>query len=483
MRAWIALTALALSAFLYVTTETLPVGLLPQISTGLGVSTAAAGLLVTAYGLVVVLATLPLTRLTQRWPRRRLLSALLLAFALATALSAAAPNYPTLVGARVAAALSQAVFWAAVVPTAAGLFRAESRGRAIAVLYAGSSAAPLLGVPGGTWLGQQLGWRYAFLLLAGLGLAVLALIATAMPDARADRSAATHGSAPDRGRYRLLTVTTALTVTGAFAAFTYLTPFLTDVTGVSATAIGPLLFARGAAGLLGALLGGLLPTRSLAALVAVQAAALFAQHAWSGSPVPVVLATSAAALSLSALSTVLAVRILEVAPGRTDLASAGASTAFNVGITAGALIGGLLVAGPGLRAPVLAGALITVAALATTAAEPWLATSRRATHTPERPSDNAPAPTPQQCAATPSSPDAPPTASRTAAGAAGTAGTAGTAAGTAGTAAGTAAGHRPPVTPRATRRELRSADDPGRGRGSPAGSERRTGVTFAFDRA
>lgn len=88
--------------------------------------------------------------------------------------------------------------------------------------------------------------------------------------------------------------------------------------------------------------------------------------------------TSAAALSLSALSTVLAVRILEVAPGSTDLASAGVSTAFNVGITAGALIGGLLVAGPGLRSPVLVGALISVAALAATVAEPLLATSRRA---------------------------------------------------------------------------------------------------------
>jgi len=377
MRAWITLIALALSAFLYVTTETLPVGLLPQISTGLGVSTAAAGLLVTAYGLVVVLATVPLTRLTQRWPRRRLLGTLLFVFALATALSAAAPNYPSLVAARVAAALSQAVFWAAVLPAAAGLFRAELRGRALAVLFAGSSAAPLLGVPGGTWLGQQIGWRYAFLLLAGLGLAVLAMIALAMPDARADGSDATHGTAPDRGRYRLLTVTTALTVTGAFAAFTYLIPFLTDVTGVSAAAIGPLLFLRGVAGLIGALIGGLLPGRSLLALVAVQAAALFAQHTWSGSPATVVIATSAAALSLSALSTVLAVRLLEVAPGSTDLASAGISTAFNVGITAGALIGGLLVAGPGLRSPVLVGALITVAALAATAAEPWLATHRR----------------------------------------------------------------------------------------------------------
>src|SRR5262249_50776267 len=161
--------------FLFVTTETLPIGLLPQIAGGLGVPASAVGLLVTAYGLMVVIATIPLTRLTHGWSRRRLLGAVLLTATVATALSALAPNYPTLLVSRVAIALSQALFWAIVPPAAAALFSPSVRGRAIALLYAGSSAAPLLGVPGGTWWGQQAGWRVPFLVLAGLSLAVSAV--------------------------------------------------------------------------------------------------------------------------------------------------------------------------------------------------------------------------------------------------------------------------------------------------------------------
>src|SRR5262245_39065892 len=137
MRARATLAALAASTFLYVTTETLPIGLLPQIAGGLGVGESAVGLLVTSSGLVVVVSTIPLTRLTHRWPRRRLLTALLLTATAATTLSALAPTYPILLTGRIAAALSQAVFWAVVTPAAASLFPVAARGRAIAILYAG----------------------------------------------------------------------------------------------------------------------------------------------------------------------------------------------------------------------------------------------------------------------------------------------------------------------------------------------------------
>ena len=129
-----------------------------------------AGLLVTWYGLVVVVASLPLTQLTRRVPRRPLLSGLLGVFVLATWVSAAASSYWMLLGARVVTALSQALFWSVVVPTAAGLFPARLRGRVIAVVLAGASLAAVLGLPLGTWLGQQAGWRAAFLGLSGIGL-------------------------------------------------------------------------------------------------------------------------------------------------------------------------------------------------------------------------------------------------------------------------------------------------------------------------
>jgi len=161
----VVLIALTLAAFSYVTTEALPIGLLPLMARDLGTTASAIGLLVTGYGLIVVLVSLPLTRLTRRLPRRRLLCILLGVFVVAACLSAAAWNYWLLMAARMVTALSQALFWAIVTPAAAGLFRAEVRGRAVSILYAGVSVAALLGIPAGTWLGQQTDWRVAFFAL------------------------------------------------------------------------------------------------------------------------------------------------------------------------------------------------------------------------------------------------------------------------------------------------------------------------------
>jgi MFS transporter, DHA1 family, inner membrane transport protein len=181
-RAWITLAALSLGAFLYVTVETLPIGLLAAMASDLGVSESSIGLLVTAYGLVVVVVTIPLTRLTASWPRRRLLVVLLAVFAVATALSALAVNYPSLLAARVAVAVSQSVFWAVVTPAAAGLFPRHLHGRALSMVFAGSSTAPLVGVPLGTWLGQQGGWRLPFLALGLLGVVVLLVVLALLPE-------------------------------------------------------------------------------------------------------------------------------------------------------------------------------------------------------------------------------------------------------------------------------------------------------------
>ena len=161
----IALSVLSLSTFAYVTTETLPIGLLPLIAHDLGSTASAVGLLITAYGLVVVLASIPLTRLTQRIKRRHLLCGLLAVFVVATAASALAQDYQTLLVSRIVTALSQALFWAVVTPATAALFRPEVRPRALSILYAGNSVAALAGVPAGTWLGQQTSWRAAFLVL------------------------------------------------------------------------------------------------------------------------------------------------------------------------------------------------------------------------------------------------------------------------------------------------------------------------------
>ena len=323
-----------------------------------------------------------------RWPRRRLLAVLLIVFAVSNALSALAPDYPTLLGARVVVALSQAVFWAVVVPATASLFRPEIRGRALGLLYAGSSTAPLAGVPAGTWLGQHTDWRVPFGALSVLSLVILAVLLALLPEMPAGQSDTDRGTAPDAGRYWSLVLVTAFMVTGAFVSFTYINPFLTEVSGFGASAISPILLLRGVAGLLGVIVAGFFAVRwgraGLVAVTAAQAVALTAQYAFGSNRVGVVLATSGAAFALSGMTAVLGTRMLRVAPGSTDMASAGTSTAFNVGITAGALIGSLLLTGPGVRSTALIGALLTVVALGVVLAEPWLASSRRAGLTPAR---------------------------------------------------------------------------------------------------
>src|SRR3954447_10550619 len=152
-RSVIALLGLAVSTFVFVTSETLPIGLLSPIAVDLGATPAAVGLLVTGYGLVVVVTSIPLTRWTRRVPRRRLLTVLLGVFVLATTASALVDAYPVLLATRLVGALSQALFWSIVVPTAATLVPARVRGRALSILFAGSSLAAVAGVPVGTWLG------------------------------------------------------------------------------------------------------------------------------------------------------------------------------------------------------------------------------------------------------------------------------------------------------------------------------------------
>lgn len=375
-----ALVALSVSTFAYVTTETLPIGLLMLMSKDLRTSPSAVGLLVTCYGLVVVVASIPLTQLTRRIPRRYLLSGLLAGFVVATWLSAAAPNYRVLLVARVGTALTQALFWSVVVPTTAGLFSARVRGRAVAIVLAGSSLAAVLGVPAGTWIGQQAGWRMAFLALSGLGLLAMVTIAIVLPTTAPGDSPTARGTAPDARRYWVLTVLTMVTVTGTFVSFTYVTPFLAEVSRFPSEAVFPVLLIRGVAGVIGVLIGGALvdrdPWRAMIVPAALQAAALLMLYALGSVQVVAVVLIALSGLAFGALMAVLGNRVLQIAPGSADLASAGLSTAVNVGITAGAFIGGVLLPAFGVRSTVLIAGLLSLAGLAVGLGEPLVASTR-----------------------------------------------------------------------------------------------------------
>ncbi|GLY02471.1 MFS transporter [Actinoplanes sp. NBRC 101535] len=377
----VTLVALTLSTFTFVTTETLPIGLLPLIAADVGGSLSQAGLLVTVYGLVVVVASVPLTRLTRRLPRRSLLCGLLTVLIAGNLVSALVDGYLPLMAARVATALSHALFWAVVPPATAALVEARERPRALSFLYAGGSVAGLAGVPAGTWLGQQTGWRVAFGALAGLGVLLLVVVVAVMPRAPIGERETATGTAPDAGRYWAIIVYTALGVGGAFCSFTYVSPFLTEVAGLPESAVGGLLFVRGVLGVGGALAAGYLVARNgwltMTGVLGVQTVVLAVQWLFASEPVLVVASLAVSGFCLTLMASGLGARVLETAPDSSDMAAAGVSTAFNVGITAGAFLGGVLIPVGGVRVTPLAGAALTVAAFAVVLLEPVVSTRRR----------------------------------------------------------------------------------------------------------
>jgi DHA1 family inner membrane transport protein len=368
-----AVLALAVAAFCYGTTENLPVGLLPLLSADLGASLSVTGMLVTGYGLTVAVVSVPLTRLTARMPRRVLLSGLLSVFVVATWISVAAVNYWMLLGARLVMALSQAVFWPVAVVAAAGLFSARVRGRAGSVVMAGGSLAVVLGVPAGTWLGQQAGWRAAFLALSGLGVLALGAVAVLLPPGAPGRGHAAAADNPDARRYRRLVVTTALSITGCFTVFTYITVFLTRVSGFPDAAISPLLLVYGVLDIAGLTYAGAVvdrgPRTTMIVSIGLLAVSFLGLYAFGTVPAAAVVLLGLMGLGLPGLAVSMQARVMQVAPGNTDIASAGASAAFNVGIGGGALVGGLLLPATGVRGTALAGALLAAAALAVALAD------------------------------------------------------------------------------------------------------------------
>ncbi|MFC4147416.1 MFS transporter [Micromonospora mangrovi] len=371
------LLALALSAFAFNTTENLPIGLLPLLARDLDVSLPAAGHLVTGYGLAVALASLPLAQVTRGVPRRWLLAGVLAVLALATLVAVGTTSYPVLLAARIVTAFAQAVFWAVTAPVAVSLFSPAVRGRVVAVMSVGGSLATVLGVPAGTWLGQRDGWRLPFLLVALAAGVALVVVVALLPTSRPDAGHGAYAAEPHPGRFAVVLVVTAVSVTGMFAGFTYVARFLTGPAGFPEPSVGGLLLAFGAAGIAGVVVVGRLldrfPRGTLVATVGGQAVALLGLGLLAAQPAAVVGLLALLGATAAPVFTVTQARILQVTPGRTELGFAANSVAFNVGIALGALLGGLALPAYGERGAFVLGGLVTLAALAAALAEPLLA--------------------------------------------------------------------------------------------------------------
>lgn len=365
------LVALAIGAFGIGLTEFVIMGLLPEVAADFGVSEAAAGWLISGYALAVVVGALVLTAATTRLPRKPVLLGLIVLFIVGNILTAVAGDYGIAMVGRIIAALCHGAFFGIGSVVAASLVPAEKKAGAIAIMFTGLTAANVFGVPFGTFLGQQLGWRSTFWAISAVGVLAFIGVATLVPALERPEekvSLRRELAAFRSGQVWLSLIVTVLAYGGMFGAFTYIAYTLTEVSGFTTGAVPWLLVLFGVGLVIGNWLGGRLADRSIdgtligfiAALVVVLA--LFAVFAGSGTATIIALFL----MGGFGFGTVpgLQSRIMNYAGTAPTLASGANIGAFNVGNAIGAWAGGVgIAAGLGYTSPIWIGASITAAAL------------------------------------------------------------------------------------------------------------------------
>lgn len=369
----LALYALTAGAFGIGVTEFVIMGLLIDVSKDLGVSISAAGLLISGYALGVVIGAPILGAISGKWPRKTLLMALMVVFTIGNLACALAPDYWTLMAARVLTAFAHASFFGVGSVVATGLVAPNRRASAIAVMFTGLTVANILGVPFGTWLGQAYGWRSTFWAVTLIGIAALAVIGFLVPSDKASdaREETSGGVLAVLGRRVVILglLTTVLSWVGVFAGFTYIAPILTEITGFSESAVSPILLVFGGGLVIGNLAGGWLADRYLVptiigSLVALSAV-LFAMTAAIHEPVLAVVAIGLFGAAAFATVSPLQMWVLQKAEGAGQgLASSFNIAAFNLGNAIGAWLGGAVIDhGPGLGSVTFVAGLVPIAAL------------------------------------------------------------------------------------------------------------------------
>lgn len=365
------LLALAMGGFGIGLTEFVIMGLLPDVADTYGVTEVAAGWLISGYALSVVVGALGVTALVSRLPRKAVLMGLLGLFIAGNFLSAIAPTYELMLGGRIVAALCHGAFFGIGAVVAADLVAPEKRAGAIAIMFAGLTTANVLGVPFGTFLGQQLGWRSTFYAIAVIGVIALAGVAALVsPPERPDTPPSLRS---ELHAFRSVQVWLSIAVTvlgfgGMFGAFTYIAYTLTDVSGFAEGSVPMLLVLFGVGMFAGNLLGGKLADRwlspTLIAMLAILTVVLAGFAATADSQPLTVFWLFA--MGVFGFSTVpgLQTRIMSYAPEAPTMASSANIAAFNVGNALGAWLGGVAIsAGGGYTSPVWVGSGLTALAL------------------------------------------------------------------------------------------------------------------------
>lgn len=374
----IALYALTIAAYAIGTTEFVIVGLLPTVAQDLNITLPLAGLIVSVYALGVTIGAPVITALTGGLPRKYLLLGLMALFIAGNILAALSPGYAMLLGARVLTAFAHGVFFSIGATIAADLVAPDRRASAIALMFMGLTVAIVTGVPMGTYIGQNFGWRATFWAVSGLGLIALLGIALLLPRQIAKAAVSSlreQARVLGSGRLLLAFGMTALGYGGTFVAFTYLAAILETITGFAASQISLILILYGVAIAAGNLLGGRIadhnPVRALAWLFLAQAVVLAMLTVTASGMIAALI--TLAALGFLSFANVPGLQLYVVTlaklhrPHAVDTASAMNIAAFNLGIALGAWIGGAVVASPlGLGATPWVGALMVSGALGLT---------------------------------------------------------------------------------------------------------------------
>ncbi|KRA32707.1 MULTISPECIES: MFS transporter [unclassified Nocardioides] len=367
---WPALLVLGAATLVMVTGEMLPTAVLPQMSAGLGVSESAAGLLVSIWAAVVVIASFPLVRLTRGARRTSVIAASLLVFSVAAAATALAPTYAVVLVARTAGAASVGLLWSTVNAHVADLVPDRLLGRATAVVLGGATLGMVLGTPVGRFVADLAGWRASFWALAVLSLVGAGLVRAVVPDADPlARSAAGAGSGGRRTVRPMVVVTVlvGLVLVGHYGAYTFITRLGEPAATLVPGGMGGLLLVFGLSSAAGVALAGRVLGRTAPALVVATAATAVAvlgfsvtgQSALAGAAVVVLWGVASGALPPLAQTMILRL----AGPEHRSLAGALIPVVFNGGIAIGAAFASGVVARGGAEGlPIPAAALIGLAA-------------------------------------------------------------------------------------------------------------------------
>nr|WP_141811469.1 MFS transporter [Nocardia bhagyanarayanae] len=360
--------ALALGGFGIGTTEFVTMGLLPDIAQAMNVSEPTAGHAVSAYALGVVIGAPVLAALCARVPRKRLLIALMIAFTVGNAATVVAPSFESLVVARFVSGLPHGAYFGVASLVAATLAPAGQRAKAVAAVMLGLSAANVVGVPAATWLGQHLGWRDAFVVVALIGIATVAALARFVPELTGVKTTdpRTELGALRRSQVLLTLAVGAVGFGGMFAVYAYITTTLTDVAGMSLGFVPLVLMLFGLGMVAGNIVGGVLADRGVdrAVFVAMIAMAVVLAGFVAAAHNPFTAAAGAFLVGATgaALAPGLQTRLMDVAADAQTLAAALNHAALNIANAAGAWLGGLVIAaGLGYTAPAVVGAGLAVA--------------------------------------------------------------------------------------------------------------------------